>query len=146
MRALVLCFFHEKPAQGFRSLVDGKEMMPMHLGDHLEKFDLLGHRLKKTSREAEIDDQARGTFPLSTDRQARWRHKDISPVNVVMVQTKLGDRNPRFPLFCSWPIPKGVGVLRGSDGGSVRGKPVNSDRQRINARSVASLNNQVIDV
>lgn len=51
----------------------------------------------------------------------------------MMVQTMLGDRDPRFPLFCSWPVPKGVGILRGSYGGSVRGKPVDGDRQRINA-------------
>src|SRR4029450_2169481 len=37
MRALILSFFHEKPAEGFRSLVDSKEMMPTRLGNHFEK-------------------------------------------------------------------------------------------------------------
>ena len=89
---------------------------------------LLGHRLKKTWRKAEIDDNARGTLPLAKDWQARWDTKMISSVDMVMVQIKLRNRDPRIPFSVLGLCPKCVGVLRGShSGGSIGGKPVDGD-------------------
>ena len=71
MRALIFGLLHQKPAQRFRPLVDRKEMMPLRIGDNLEKSDLFGHGLEETWREAKVDDNARGILPVAEDRQAR---------------------------------------------------------------------------
>jgi hypothetical protein len=122
-------------------------MMPIRLRDNLEESHLFGHRLEKSGREAEVNNKARRTLPLAKNRHAWWRHKDLSPVNVVMVQTKLRNRNPRVPLLCSWPIPESVSVLSGSYGGrNVGGKPVDGDFESIDPGAIAPQNNQIINI
>jgi hypothetical protein len=119
--------------------------MPMRLRNHLSQADLFGQHLEKTWREAEFNDNARRTLPLAKNGQAWWRHKDISAVDVVVVQTKFRNRNPSFPFLCPWAVPKPVRVLCGRYGGRcARGEPVNGDCEAIDAGSIAPLNNQVI--
>ena len=54
MWPLILGLLHEKPAQRFRPLIDRKEVMPVGVGDNLEKPDLFGHLFEKTGEKLKL--------------------------------------------------------------------------------------------